>query len=128
MKITQFVALAFLFCCPFMMSAQSILGSWSWEATTPEGKTVKNLLTFEKDGVYKLDIGWDSKTEIEGTYTYENGQVTISDTTEGPCKGAKGVYAMKVEKTQVTATLISDDCAARRGDDPDRPLVMKRVL
>jgi hypothetical protein len=127
MKITQFVALAFLFCCPFMMSAQSIVGSWSWDATTPDGKTVKNMLTFQKDGVYKVDIGMDGSYEIQGNYTFENDQVTISDTTEGPCKGAKGVYKMKMEGNQVIASLVSDECAARRGDDPDTPMTMTRV-
>ncbi|MCH2080793.1 MAG: hypothetical protein MK226_00310 [Saprospiraceae bacterium] len=127
MKTLPFLVLTFLFCCPFLISAQSIVGSWSWDATTPDGKAAKNMLTFQKDGVYKVDLGMNGSYEIEGSYTLENDQITIVDTSEGPCKGVKGVYNMKIEDNQIVTTLVSDDCLPRKGNDPDTPMIMTRV-
>lgn len=109
------------------MCAQSVVGSWSWEVTTSDGKAAKNMLTFQKDGIYKVDLGMDGSYEIEGSYTFENDQITIVDTSEGPCKGVKGVYNMKIEDYKIVANLVSDECLARKGDDPDTPMIMTKV-
>jgi len=127
MKTLPFLVFTFLFCCPIFMCAQSVVGSWSWEVTTSDGKAAKNMLTFQKDGIYKVDLGMDGSYEIEGSYTFENDQITIVDTSEGPCKGVKGVYNMKIEDYKIVANLVSDECLARKGDDPDTPMIMTKV-
>ena len=127
MKTSSFYVIAFLLICPAFLSAQAIAGSWMWKGTNPEGKEVKNMITFQEDGIYKVDLGMNGKYEIEGTYTNENGQASITDTSEGPCKGITGVYEMKVEENEMTAKMVSDQCTARAGDDPNRVMTMKRV-
>lgn len=108
----------------FALSAQSMVGTWTYQATTPDGTEVTNTMTMNEDGTFTVDFASDGKADVLGTYAIDGNQITISDTPEeSPCYGKDGVYSFNIEGDTVTITLIEDACEIRRSD---RPMILTR--
>lgn len=119
MKTHHFLFILLLFTTPFALSAQSMVGSWTYQDTTPDGTEVTNTMTMHEDGTFTVDFASDGKADVLGTYTIDGSKITISDTPkESPCHGKDGVYSFKLEGDTVTITLIEDACEIRRRDRP----------
>lgn len=124
MKTHNFLFILLLFMTPFALSAQSMVGTWTYQDTTPDGTEVTNTMTMNEDGSFTVDFGSDGKANVLGTYTIDGSKITISDTAkESPCYGKDGVYNFKLEGDIVTITLIEDACEIRRSD---RPMTLTR--
>ena len=121
MKTTKFLPVLFLLLLPFLASAQDFVGSWTMPDKAPDGTAVTNTISFAADGKMTIDFASDGKIDVNMTYTYTDGVVTINDTSkESPCSGKIGKYKMTVAGDTCTATLIEDACEQRR--------VEKRVM
>lgn len=124
MKTHNFLFIMLLFLIPFALSAQSMVGTWTYQAPTPDGTTVTNTMTMNEDGTFTVDFTSDGKADVLGTYTIDGSKITISDTPEeSPCYGKDGVYSFSIEGDTATITLIEDACELRRSD---RPMILTR--
>lgn len=103
----------------FALSAQSMVGTWTYQDITPDGTEVTNTMTMHEDDTFTVDFASDGKVEVLGTYTIEGSTITIRDTPkESPCYGKDGVYNFQLEGDALTITLIEDPCEIRRRDHP----------
>ena len=119
MKTHPFLFMLLLFTAPFALPAQSMVGSWIYQDTTPDGTEVTNTMTMLEDGTFTVDFASDGKVEVLGTYAIDGSQITIRDTPEeSPCYGKDGVYSFSLEGDVATITLIEDACEIRRRDRP----------
>ncbi|MEZ4939540.1 MAG: hypothetical protein R3D58_01660 [Saprospiraceae bacterium] len=119
MKMHHFLFILLLSMTPFALTAQSMVGSWTYQATTPDGAEVTNTMIMNEDGTFTIDFASDGKAEVLGTYTIEGSKITIRDTPEeSPCYGKDGVYNFQLEGDALTITLIEDACEIRRRDRP----------
>ncbi|MBK8967995.1 MAG: hypothetical protein IPM36_15280 [Lewinellaceae bacterium] len=119
MKMHHFLFILLLSMTPFALTAQSMVGSWTYQATTPDGAEVTNTMIMNEDGTFTVDFASDGKAEVLGTYTIEGSKITIRDTPEeSPCYGKDGVYNFQLEGDALTITLIEDACEIRRRDRP----------
>lgn len=124
MKTHNFLFILFFLMTSFALSAQSMVGTWTYEATTPDGTAVTNTMTMNEDGTFTVDFASDGKPDVLGTYKIDGNQITISDTpAESPCYGKDGVYSFQTEGDTITITLIEDACEIRRSD---RPMILTR--
>lgn len=83
--------------------AQSPVGEWIIDEA---GWNV----TFKSDGTYSVDVGMDGAIDITGTYTTENGVMTIQD--DAGCT-ALGKYKFGMQNGQLWVDPISDGCPDR---------------
>lgn len=119
MKTHNFLVILLFLMISFDLSAQSMIGSWTYQGTTPDGTEVTNTMTMKEDGTFTVDFASDGKTDVLGAYTIDGSTITIKDTPkESPCYGKDGVYSFKLEGDTVTITLIEDACDIRRSDRP----------
>lgn len=115
----HFLFILLLSMTPFALTAQSMVGSWTYQATTPDGAEVTNTMIMNEDGTFTVDFASDGKAEVLGTYTIDSSKITIRDTPEdSPCYGKDGVYNFQLEGDALTITLIEDACEIRRRDRP----------
>ncbi len=124
MKTHNFLFILFFLMTSFALSAQSMVGTWTYQAPTPDGTEVTNTMTMNEDGTFTVDFASDGKADVLGTYTIDGSKITISDTPEeSPCYGKDGVYSFSIEGDTATITLIEDACELRRSD---RPMTLTR--
>jgi len=90
-------------------------GTWKMTMAGPEGNEVVASITFT-NGTYMGDFGMDGTIEVQGAYTLEDDQITLSDdkekTTAEACEG-QGVYVISVDGDSMSMSLLSDDCEGR---------------
>lgn len=119
MKSHLFFFFLLLFITPFALSAQSMVGSWTYQDTAPDGTEMTNTMVMHEDGTFTVDFASDGKVEVLGTYTIDGSKITIRDTPEeSPCHGKDGVYSFTADGDSITITLIEDACEIRRRDRP----------
>jgi len=89
----------------------------SFAADFPAGtyKAQDLSMVFDGKGQYHVDNG--GATEVSGTYSVEQGHVTLTDV-KGPwaCKGSgqqKGTYVWSFNGTALTFTKVADGCDER---------------
>ena len=97
----------------------SIEGVWTGSLVNPTSGdvTVPSVtLTIKSDKTYEIDFNSDGSIQIYGTYTYTNGQWSITDTGgDFSCDTSlTGVYSVSVTENKLTFSLKTDDCEARR--------------
>jgi|GEM_PF-1271685 len=126
MKRSNLFLTAFLLLTPFFLAAQSHLGDWQWSQQTPDGATITSTMSFKADGTYAVDFESDGSPEVMGVYTYENGNMTIKDTSEGACKDVEAVYALKIEGNKAMVKMVSDPCEVRAGDNNGEVMTLTR--
>lgn len=126
MKLSQLFLAAALLLTPFFSSAQSYIGDWQWDQKTPDGNVITSTMSFKADGTYAVDFESDGTPEVMGKYTYQDGKMTIEDTSEGACKGVEAVYALTVEGNTATAKMVSDPCEVRAGDNDGSAMTLTR--
>lgn len=119
MKAQTFLLALFFLTTPFFLSAQSMVGDWTYQGPGPDGKEITNTMTMKEDGTLSVDFGSDGQVEVVAAYTIEGDQITINDTLEqSPCYGKAGVYTFKIDGDNITITLVEDACDLRRRDRP----------
>lgn len=119
MKTQHFLFILLLSMTPLALSAQSMVGTWTYQDATPDGTKVTNTMAMNEDGTFTVDFASDGKVEVLGTYKIEGDQITIRDTPEeSPCYGKDGVYHFKFDGDAITITLVEDACEIRRRDRP----------
>lgn len=119
MKTHHFWFLMLLFMTSCALSSQSVVGTWVYQDTAPDGTEVTNTMTMHDDGTFTVDFASDGKEDVLGTYAIDGSKITISDTPkESPCYGIDGVYSFNMEGDALTITLIEDACEIRRRDRP----------
>ena len=117
MKILQLLIILFVLLFPFVGSAQSILGDWAMEGTTPEGEATTTKISFLEDGKMTVDFGNDGTIDVQSTYQLNGNQVSFRDTSEeSPCYNKVGTYEFQIEGDTLTARVVDDPCDERRGD------------
>ncbi|MEL6391509.1 MAG: hypothetical protein AAFY36_08425 [Bacteroidota bacterium] len=112
----KFIALAaILLALPLCLSAQNVTGDWAMSGTTPDGQAFNTSVSFHADGTMTVDMGNDGTVDIQANYTHADGQISISDSAEAsPCYGKTGVYNISIDGDQMSVSLVSDPCDARR--------------
>ena len=59
----HFLFILLLSMTPFALTAQSMVGSWTYQATTPDGAEVTNTMIMNEDGTFTVDFASDGKAE-----------------------------------------------------------------
>lgn len=117
MKISQLLFAAALLLVPFFTQAQDHIGSWQWTTTGPDGSAMPIQVTFKADNTFEIDFGADGQVEENGEYSMNGNRMTIKVISDGSqCTNKVGVYDMSISGDTATATMVSDECDARRGD------------
>ena len=93
-----------------------IIGSWQrdiphsniWDATT-------GIIIFNEDSTLSFMIVGEDNYEILGTYTPDSeiNRITIIDN-ECPPPTLEGIYDYNISETELTLTLVSDECGEDR--------------
>ena len=114
---------------PLFMNAQDFIGTWGWTTVGPDGNAMPLQVTFKADNTFEIDFGADGTVEEKGEFSIKDGSTHIKVVTEGgPCYNKVGVYTMTVSGDTCTATFVSDECDARKGDSkPGDSFEMKKV-
>lgn len=103
--------------------AQSPEGSWTMMLADQEGNTFPATLVFTADS-YEAEWIDNDKPEVTGTYTMEDGKITLKDSGgEMSCPGSTGIYTVSIEGDKLTMTVVTDDCEGRSAGSP---MVMTR--
>ncbi|PHN02489.1 hypothetical protein [Flavilitoribacter nigricans] len=124
MKIPHSFTIVFFTITPFFLTAQSMVGDWTYSGPGPDGEELINTMSMKEDGSLSVDFGSDGQIEVVASYTIEGKQITINDVSEqSPCHGKAGVYEFALDGDNVTITLVEDACELRRRE---RPWVLTR--
>lgn len=128
MKSTNFLLFVFLFICPMLLDAQTIIGDWSWEGQNQEGAVITNLIRFSEDGTFKVDFATNGAFEVEGVYTYDGKELTLQDTkADSPCGKIVGRYNLSIEGNKASGSLIEDACDIRRETNKASNLMLTKT-
>lgn len=111
------VKMALLSSCLFFFSFSNDVdptGTWKMTIMDPDGNAIAVSLTFE-DGTYKSDIGMDGSIDIEGTYTLNGDQITLTDKPDSSPMACKeeGVYKISITGNKLSFSTVSDNCMGR---------------
>jgi hypothetical protein len=90
------------------------LGTYALKASNLPSDQVQERLTLLDGGQYKQSI---SGFAITGTWSAAQGQLTFTETAGGACPpNTPGTYTWAYAGTDLTLTLVKDDCIVRPAD------------
>ena len=95
------------------LTAQSIVGTWTVFAAEGNGQERVATIIFEPNSSYKVDTDVDGTYDITGTYTLQDGNLTMKDTSGANSCPDAGTYKYRITENKMQMELVDDPCRGR---------------